>query len=103
MEDQQDLLDQITSCNAKLTLLQQAKAIEDAEQHRAQQNTNRRNERANEIRSRNMNLSALTHNDAMFQREEAERRELVKKMKKDAMDLGLQPIVNILDNFEGII
>lgn len=101
LEDQQDVVDQIASVNAKLCFLQKAKEIEDQEEIRLLKATAKRNEKADGIRAKNAKLSSNTHNEAMFQREEEERRELVRSMKNSARELGLEPIVRILENYEG--
>ena len=97
------MADEIAASHSKLQLLQKTHDLEEKEKERLSKKSKARDEKANEIRAQNTALSATTHNEVMFRREESERRELVAKMKKYATELGLTSIVDILNNYEGTL
>ena len=99
MEEQQDISDRISSFNCKLILLEKTHELEEEELARASRNSAKRADKANAIRQRNESLSYELHN--LFSREESERTELVKIMKESANNLGLTPITDVLENFDG--
>ena len=101
MEEQQDITDRISSFNCKLILLEKTHELEEEERARASRNSAKRANKANAIRQRNESLSYDLHYDKLFSREEAERTELVTKMKESAKDIGLTPITDVLENFDG--
>lgn len=73
--------------------------LEEEERARAARNLAKRSDKANEIRQKNEHLSYDLHFKKMFEREDADRTELVQKMKENSMDLT--PITDVLDNFDG--
>ena len=95
------MTDRISSSNCKLILLEKTRDIEEEERTRDARNSAKRSDKANEIRQRNENLSYDLHFEKIFTREEAERTELVNKMTATANDLGLSPITDVLENFDG--
>ena len=77
--------------------------IEVEERTREQRNSSKRSDRANEIRKRNENLSYDIHFEKIFTTEEADRTDLITKMSESAKELGLTPITDVLENFDGDI
>lgn len=102
MEDQQDISDQIAVSNCKLQLLQKTQEIEEKEGERLLRNAQKRTDKANLIRSKNATISSHAQSEIMFRGEEAERREVIEKVKQYASEFGLTSVVKLLDKFEGI-
>lgn len=95
------MLEQISLFNAKLELLRKTESLEKEEQERMLRKTKKITEKANDIRSKNAIATANSHFEATFMREEKERRELVRRMKEYATELGFTPITDVLENYEG--
>lgn len=75
--------------------------MEEEERARVSKNSAKRADKANAIRQRNDSLAYDLHVDQVFSREEAERTHLIKKMKGGAESMGLTPVTDVLENFDG--
>lgn len=95
-------MEQISSFNCKLELLEKTHDIEENERKRVAKNVQLKKDKANAIRAKNAIVSSNSHTEMMFRREEAERLDKIAKMKEMATDLGLPSIVAVLENNEGI-
>lgn len=82
-------------------MLQKTQEIEEKEEDLLQSNAQKRAEKANQIRSKNATLSSNAQAEIMFRGEEAERREVIVKVKQYASELGMTSLVNLLEKFEG--
>lgn len=94
-------MEQISSSNCKLQLLEKTHDIEEKEKERVAKNSQMKKDKANAIRAKNAMLSSNCHVEMMFRREEGERQETITKMKEMAGDLGLHSIAAVLENNGG--
>lgn len=102
LEDQQDVMNEVSSFSSKLHLLSKMHDIELKEKENQIRNQARRNEKAILIKEKNDYHAEHCRNELVFSREEKERRDLISKIKEQG-PLGLSALKDILVQFEGIL
>lgn len=92
---------QISSYHAKLQLLQKAQEIDEQTKQREVQSRAMRAQKSSILKSRNDHASWVAANEANNRSDEAVRRELVSKLRDCSPEAGFQPVVDVLENYEG--